>query len=140
VPFLSTLAHNITEHTLSSMLACIITTVGPGLSFHTGTKHQYTLSPMPTRMVTTEQWVPGLSFLTLLVSNITEYTLRQTFKSRMPHFSIAHTHQHDSGQVDTCFFMYCFGSAFGSNVAVGFGRSPFFTRQSVGGPCCTVVG
>jgi len=49
MPFLSTLAHNITEHTLSSMLACIITTVGPGLSFHTGTQHQYTLSSMPTR-------------------------------------------------------------------------------------------
>jgi hypothetical protein len=58
------------------------------------------LSSMPTRIITTEQWVPGVSFLTLLVSNITEYTLRHTSTSRMPHFSIAHTHQHNSGQLE----------------------------------------
>jgi hypothetical protein len=45
--------------------------------------------------------------------------------SRMPQFFDAHTHHHhhNSGKLDTCFFMYCFGSRV--NVAVGFGRSPF---------------
>jgi hypothetical protein len=91
-----------TEHTLSSML----------------NTHHHNSGSLVFLFFSFPSW--------LLVSNITEHTLPHSHVQDAPLFDAhTHHHHHNSGQLDTCFFVYCFCSPV--NVAVGFWRSPIYS-------------